>query len=345
MNPLRNKFMPSGMLVLALFLLTFVLVSCGEDNPVAPPVNQAPATPVIDTGAGSPDDGAVEIALGAQLHWTCSDPDDDPLTYTVHFGTASTPPAVGPAQSASSYTPAGLANDTTYYWKIIATDDGGKATGSAVWSFTTVAATSETVNAPGAPTGPAAGETTASLGYTVTGSTSSEGHAVEYRFDWNDGTMSDWSATMPASHAWAAAGNYAVKAQARCATDTAVESAWSTALTLTVTAPAGETVSWPSRPAGSTSGAVAETLTYTTSGGSSSEGHAIEYRFDWGDGTYSTWDPGATDSHAWSASGLYMVRAQARCQEHPAVESAWSSVLQVSIDIAETVTQIGRAHV
>ena len=339
MNRLRHNFMPSGMLVLALLLLTFALVSCGEDDPVAPAINHAPATPVIDTGAGSPDDGAVGIALGAQLHWSCSDPDDDPVTYMVHFGTASSPPAVGSMQATPSYTPAGLVNDTTYYWQIIATDDGGKTTSSAIWSFTTVAATSETVSAPGAPTGPAAGETAASLGYTATGSTSSEGHTVEYRFDWNDGTMSDWSATMPANHAWAAAGTYAVKAQARCGADTAVESAWSTVLSVTVTAPAGETVSWPSTPSGPTSGAIAESLTYTVSGGSSSEGHALEYRFDWGDGTYSTWDPGATDSHAWSASGIYTARAQARCQDHPAVVSTWSSVLQVSIDVAETVTR------
>ncbi|RKZ07270.1 hypothetical protein DRQ32_10265, partial [bacterium] len=339
MNRLRNNFMPSGMLVLALLLMTFALVSCGEDDPVAPATNQAPASPLIDTDAGSPDDGALDIALGAQLHWTCSDPDDDPLTYTVHFGTATAPPAVGPAQDTYSYTPAGLVNGTTYYWRIVAADDGDMATSSAVWSFTTVAATSETVSAPGAPTGPAAGETTASLSYTATGATSSEGHTVEYRFDWDDSSMSDWSAAMPANHAWAAAGSYSVKAQARCAADTTVESTWSTVLTVTVTAPSGETVSWPATPVGPTSGAVAESLTYTVSGGSSSEGHALEYRFDWGDGSYSTWDAGATDSHAWSASGVYTVRAQARCQDHPAVESTWSSVLQVSIDVTETITR------
>src|SRR5207302_4812153 len=66
-------------------------------------------------------------------------------------------------QAAASYTPATLANSTTYFWQIVAHNGAGQTTG-AVWSFTTGAAT------PGAPASPspASGATGVSMSPTLT---------------------------------------------------------------------------------------------------------------------------------------------------------------------------------
>jgi len=86
-----------------------------------------------------------------------------------------------------------------------------------------------TVSSPNTPTGPATGTISATYDYATGGSTSSWGDPVQYFFDWDDGSDSGWRApgATTASHSWAAAGTYNVRAQARCGTHTAVESIWS----------------------------------------------------------------------------------------------------------------------
>lgn len=100
-------------------------------------------------------------------------------------------------------------------------------------------ASSETVSAPAKPTGTAACSTNTSYTYTTSGGASSSGHTLQYSFDWGDGTSSGWLAAgvKSASHSWTAAGTYSVKARARCATHTSIVSAYSAALSVTVTVP------------------------------------------------------------------------------------------------------------
>ena len=85
----------------------------------------------------------------------------------------------------------------------------------------------ETVTAPTAISGPSTGTVGASYSFTASGSTSSLLHAVEYQFDWGDGSVSAWSSSSQ-SHAWATANAtpYSIKAKARCVPDH-VESGWS----------------------------------------------------------------------------------------------------------------------
>jgi hypothetical protein len=77
--------------------------------------------------------------------------------------------------------------------------------------------------------------------------------------------------------------------------------------------PEGETVSVPETPIGSTVCLPGDIYAYTLGGAESSLGHGIEYRIDWGDGTYSDWSPSTNVQKVWNASGTYLVRVQARC--------------------------------
>ena len=92
-----------------------------------------------------------------------------------------------------------------------------------------------------------------------------------------------------------------------------------------------ETVSTPTTPSGQTSGSTTTSYSYSTGGASSNLGHTLEYRFDWGDGTYSAWSASTSASKSWTSAGSYSVRGQARCASHNAVVSAWSSGLTVTI--------------
>jgi hypothetical protein len=94
------------------------------------------------------------------------------------------------------------------------------------------------------------------------------------------------------------------------------------------------TVSTPDTPSGPSTGQVGEILSFTTGGASCSQGHPLEYRFDWGDGTYSSWSSTPTASHSWTAAGTYQVKAQARCSLDRSVVSSWSSGKSVTIAAA-----------
>jgi hypothetical protein len=87
----------------------------------------------------SPSNGAIDQSTDVNLSWTCTDPNGDPLTYDVYFGTTNNPPLVLSNISQSSYDPGTLNNQTTYYWKIVAEDNQGESTAGPIWNFSTVA--------------------------------------------------------------------------------------------------------------------------------------------------------------------------------------------------------------
>ena len=88
----------------------------------------------------NPGNGVVNQAINTTLSWSCSDPNSDPLTYDVYFGTSNNPPFASGNQTSTSYNPGQLNNSTTYYWKIVAKDNQGGVTEGPVWSFSTIAA-------------------------------------------------------------------------------------------------------------------------------------------------------------------------------------------------------------
>ncbi len=85
----------------------------------------------------SPEHGAINQPINIVLNWTCSDPENDPLTYDIYFGTETDPPLLDEGISNSFYDPGILNYGITYYWKIVAEDDHGNTTESPIWDFTT----------------------------------------------------------------------------------------------------------------------------------------------------------------------------------------------------------------
>jgi hypothetical protein len=326
---------------MAVALIMTGFVGCSEDSTTSAggQSNNAPGQPTINTSAGAPADGATDVSTSQVLYWNCTDPDGDDLTYDVHFGQTNPPGAVSTGQSAKSFNPGTMAYSTVYYWMVVAEDPDDETTSSEVWSFTTMAQPTETVSVPDAPTGPATGNTGASLSYSTGGAVSNLGHSLEYRFDWDDGSYSTWSASPSESHSWASAGTYNVKAQARCASHNSIESAWSAGIDVVISE-AAETVTTPGDVAGPATGTTIQNLNYYTSSPSTSSlGHTVEYRFDWGDGSYSSWSTSNGATNNWPSAGSYDVRAQARCRDHTSVVSDWTAAYTVTItEVTETVT-------
>jgi hypothetical protein len=96
-------------------------------------VNSPPAAP----SAYVPANLATNVSISAALTWACSDPEDDDITYSVYVGkTADNLAVVGQVKNTKSFSPT-LDINTTYFWKVIATDANGAKTEGPVQSFTT----------------------------------------------------------------------------------------------------------------------------------------------------------------------------------------------------------------
>jgi glutaredoxin len=108
------------------------------------PVQQPPVVPYDP----SPADGGLGVKLNKDLGWSCGDPEQSTVHYDVYFGTTNPPPLVSTDQTAKTYDTGNMIENTTYYWKINASD-GSLTSESPVWSFTTVMN-----HAPAAPSSP-----------------------------------------------------------------------------------------------------------------------------------------------------------------------------------------------
>jgi|GEM_PF-3885065 len=86
-----------------------------------------------------PPDNATGMFTSLALAWTCTDPEKDPLTYDVYFGTDN-PPAMMVDSNLTTARDSirGLRDSITYYWKIVAKDNHGHTKSGSVWKFSTL---------------------------------------------------------------------------------------------------------------------------------------------------------------------------------------------------------------
>ena len=97
---------------------------------------------------GEPADGATNVDLATNLTWGNNGQGNDPTGYKLYFGTDNPPTNLANGTNLGLVTsydpPTDLAYNTTYYWKIVPFNDISEATGSSVWSFTTLPASATT---------------------------------------------------------------------------------------------------------------------------------------------------------------------------------------------------------
>jgi len=85
-----------------------------------------------------PTNGALNTFLDIILRWDGGDPDENPVTYDLYFDTVN-PPTLYLANLTNTYYNIGqLEYETTYFWKIIATDNQTNSTEGPLWNFTTI---------------------------------------------------------------------------------------------------------------------------------------------------------------------------------------------------------------
>ena len=81
----------------------------------------------------NPADGATDVDATADLSWTAG---FNATSHDVYFGTGNPPPFIG-NQTATTFDPAPMAFETTYYWRIDEVNKWGKTAGD-LWNFTTL---------------------------------------------------------------------------------------------------------------------------------------------------------------------------------------------------------------
>ncbi len=297
--------------------------------------NQAPNTPQQPAG---PTTGVTGVSYTFNTYTT--DPEGHQVYYKFDWGDGVISSWIGPAVSGQivfgshTWTAMGV-----YFIKAKAKDIYGDESGwSTSHSIVISAGSNQAPNTPSTPSGP----TTRTIGQSGTYSTSAidpDGDQVQYRFDWGDGTTSDWTELVASgtsaskSYSWSLSGTYVVTSQAK--DEYGATSGWSSGLTVIVTASQNNAPNTPSKPTGPETIYIYTNGLYITSA-IDPDGDQVQYRFDWGDGEISPWSslvPSGQSSgrgHSWSNTGEFIVKAQAK-DEYGAA-SSWSEGLVVTVE-------------
>ena len=158
--------------------------------------------------------------------------ESDLAGYKIHQGTASGSYSVHiDVHKVTTYTLTGLTAGQTYYFAATAYDSSGNESGYSNSVSYAVPSANGAPTTPSTPTAASSALVNTAIAFS-TSATDPNGDSLQYRYDWGGGILSSWGAASQ-PHSWAAAGQYAVKAQAR--DSLGLESGWSGAKTVTIT--------------------------------------------------------------------------------------------------------------
>ncbi|MFC2097567.1 FISUMP domain-containing protein [Bacteroidota bacterium] len=105
--------------------LSFTVEVTGYNNSPLEPSNPFPA------------DAAINNSTKTIITWEAIDPEGDPLSYDVYFGTQNNPPLQISNLEETFYDTGFLDYGTQYYWKIVVKDNHGQSVEGPVWTFAT----------------------------------------------------------------------------------------------------------------------------------------------------------------------------------------------------------------
>ena len=155
------------------------------------------------------------IAYGATVDLTWdANTEPDLAGYKIYYGNASGNYSdsidVG---NTTQYTLTGLEDGVTYYLAATAYDVNNNESAYSEELVHTTATSNNNPSTPSVPNSPSSGYTQTNYSFSTTAS-DPDGDALEFRYDWGDGSISHWGAASQ-SHSWAAVGIFCVKAQAK----------------------------------------------------------------------------------------------------------------------------------
>ncbi|MBE3136568.1 MAG: PKD domain-containing protein, partial [Thermoplasmata archaeon] len=163
------------------------------------------------------------------LSWTGGDINNDLVNYTLYVrasnSTLNASYIHGYTENVTSHSII-FSWSTTYYWKIVATDEHGAVSIGPIWHFTTGAESGGGGPGPSgaentAPTAEAGGPymeyVNATITFNASKSTDTNGRITGYKWDWtNDGTWdTDWLTNPTTTHVYTLVGSYTVKLQVK----------------------------------------------------------------------------------------------------------------------------------
>jgi len=122
------KFLIKKISIIIISTILFLNINCKKEEVV----NQAPDKPKYI----SPADNTTVYNIPGSIRWSCTDKENDKLTYDVFFGTQNPPALAVSATEKTYFTDFTLESQTTYYWKINVQDSHGNKTEGDIWTFT-----------------------------------------------------------------------------------------------------------------------------------------------------------------------------------------------------------------
>jgi len=190
---------------------------------------------------------------------------------------------------------------------------------------------------PGWVNGPTTGTTGEELMFWAEDFTDPDGDIwFDYKFNWGDGTMTGWGTNQP-THAYSSPGNYGIKAKAR--DEHGIEGDWSPPHNVLITSSGANQPPICTGVTGPTSGAPGDSLTFTATG-SDPDGDTIQYQFDYGDGTISSWQSSSSTTYSFSSENDYYISAQTK--DSGGLISGWcpSHIVAITEGIPPNIGQI-----